>query len=38
MMEAPIVAPFVNQIASSICFQLCLKGIILLQQPTQDHQ
>jgi len=38
MMETPIVGPFINQIASSICFQLCLKRIILLQQPTQDHQ
>jgi hypothetical protein len=37
-METKIVGPFVSQIASFICFQLCLKGVTPSQQPTQNYQ
>jgi hypothetical protein len=37
MMETPMVGPFISQIASSICFQQCLKEVTLLQQLAQDH-
>jgi hypothetical protein len=38
VIETPIMGPFISQIASSICFRLCLKGVTFSQQSTQDHQ
>jgi hypothetical protein len=38
VMKTLIVGPFISHIASPICFQQCLKEVIISQQPTQDHQ
>jgi hypothetical protein len=37
-METLIMGPFISQIISCICFQLCLKGVTTSQKLAQDHQ